>query len=76
MALIMLGKLLSSLSDRNLSASCFNEHMIEKIVKIRANIRDVAPTPFIRKFHLVKCKRKIMTLLTFLQNFVQKFKVA
>ena len=30
MALIMLGKLLSSLSDRNFGASCFNEHMIEK----------------------------------------------
>ena len=75
MALIILGKLLSSLSDRNVVASCFNEHMIKKIVKIRAKSRDVAPAPFMRKFHLVKCKRKIMTLLTFLQNFVQKFKV-
>ena len=26
--------------------SCFSEHMIEKILKIRANFRDVAPAPF------------------------------
>ena len=39
MALIMLGKLLSSLSDRNFDhASCFNEHMIENIFENKGQI--------------------------------------
>ena len=30
MALIMLGKILSSISDRDFGVSCVNEHMIER----------------------------------------------
>ena len=61
MTLIMLGKLLSSISDRNVGTSCFNEHMIEKTCEKGDNFRGVAPAPFMRKCPLVKYKTKIMT---------------
>ena len=38
MALIMLGKFLSSLSDRNFGPSCFSEHMIEKMFENKGQL--------------------------------------
>ena len=61
MALNVFGKLVSSISERNSVRHAAMSTGKSKIVKIRANFRGAVPAPFMGKFHLVRCKRKIMT---------------